>query len=106
LGSKRFDLIVSNPPYIDARDAHLGQGDLRFEPRDALTDGADGLRDLREIVRGAPDHLSPGGILCVEHGWDQAAAARSLFLRQGFADVASERDLSGIERVTRGCMPT
>lgn len=106
LGSKRFDLIVSNPPYIDARDAHLGRGDLRFEPRDALTDGADGLRDLREIVRGAPDHLSPGGILCVEHGWDQAAAVRSLFLRQGFADVASERDLSGIERVTRGCMPT
>lgn len=106
LGSKRFDLIVSNPPYIDARNAHLGRGDLRFEPRDALTDGADGLRDLREIVRGAPDHLSPGGILCVEHGWDQAAAVRSLFLRQGFADVASERDLSGIERVTRGCMPT
>ncbi|MGE4449844.1 MAG: peptide chain release factor N(5)-glutamine methyltransferase [Castellaniella sp.] len=104
LGSTRFDLIVSNPPYIDARDAHLGRGDLRFEPRGALTDEADGLRALREIVQGAPDHLAPGGILCVEHGWDQAAAVRSLFLRRGFADVASERDLSGIERVTRGIL--
>ncbi|MGB3275528.1 MAG: peptide chain release factor N(5)-glutamine methyltransferase [Castellaniella sp.] len=102
LGSARFDLIVSNPPYIDAQDAHLGLGDLRFEPAGALTDGADGLQALRDIVQGAPDHLSPGGALCVEHGWDQAAAVRSLFLNRGFADVASERDLSGIERVTRG----
>ncbi len=102
LGSARFDLIVSNPPYIDAQDAHLGQGDLRFEPSGALTDGADGLQALRKIVQGAPDRLSPGGCLCVEHGWDQAAAVRSLFLRRGFADVASEQDLSGIERITRG----
>ena len=102
LGSARFDLIVSNPPYIDARDAHLEQGDLRFEPRGALTDGADGLQALRSIVQGAPDHLHPGGVLCVEHGWDQAAAVRSLFLNRGFVDVASERDLAGIERVTRG----
>ena len=105
LGSARFDLIVSNPPYIDAQDAHLGLGDLRFEPSGALTDGADGLRALRDIVQGAPDHLSPGGALCVEHGWDQAAAVRSLFLSRGFADVASERDLSGIKRVTRGRVP-
>ncbi len=104
LGSARFDLIVSNPPYIDAQDAHLGLGDLRFEPAGALTDGADGLQALRDIVQGAPDHLSPGGALCVEHGWDQAAAVRSLFLNRGFADVASERDLSGIERVTRGIL--
>ncbi|MGB7522996.1 MAG: peptide chain release factor N(5)-glutamine methyltransferase [Castellaniella sp.] len=104
LGSARFDLIVSNPPYIDAQDAHLGLGDLRFEPPGALTDGADGLQALRDIVQGAPDHLSPGGALCVEHGWDQAAAVRSLFLSRGFADVASERDLSGIERVTRGVL--
>ncbi len=104
LGSARFDLIVSNPPYIDAQDAHLGLGDLRFEPAGALTDGADGLQALRDIVQGAPDHLSPGGALCVEHGWDQAAAVRSLFLHRGFADVASERDLSGIERVTRGIL--
>lgn len=105
LGSAGFDLIVSNPPYIDAQDAHLGRGDLRFEPAGALTDGADGLQALREIVQGAPDHLAPGGFLCVEHGWDQAAAVRSLFLRRGFADVASERDLSGTERVTRGRLP-
>lgn len=105
LDSVRFDLIVSNPPYIDAQDAHLGRGDLRFEPPGALTDGADGLQALREIVQGAPDHLSPGGTLCVEHGWDQAQAVRSLFLCRGFVDVASERDLSGIERVTRGRVP-
>jgi release factor glutamine methyltransferase len=102
LGSERFDLIVSNPPYIDAHDAHLGQGDLRFEPPGALTDGADGLQALRTIVQGAPDHLVPGGMLCVEHGWDQAAAVRSLFQNRGYTDVASERDLAGIERITRG----
>ena len=102
LGSAQFHLIVSNPPYIDAQDAHLGQGDLRFEPAGALTDGADGLQALRSIVQGAPDHLVPGGALCVEHGWDQAAAVRSLFQQRGFTDVASERDLAGIERITRG----
>ena len=91
---------------MEALDALLGGGDVRSEPRGALPDAADGLHALREIVQGAPDHLAPGGVLCVEHGWDQAAAVRSLFLRRGFADVASERDLSGIERVTRGCMPT
>ena len=102
LGPDRFDLIVSNPPYIDAQDAHLAQGDLRFEPSGALTDGADGLQALRVIVQGAPDHLQPGGTLCVEHGWDQAAAVRSLFQNRGFADVASTRDLAGIERITHG----
>ncbi|MDY0308291.1 MAG: peptide chain release factor N(5)-glutamine methyltransferase [Castellaniella sp.] len=105
LGSGQFDLIVSNPPYIDARDGHLGRGDLRFEPLGALTDGADGLRDLRAIVRGAPDHLAPGGILCVEHGWDQAESVRSLLLDRRFDAVSSERDLSGIERVTQGRAP-
>ena len=102
LGSEPFDLIVSNPPYIDARDVHLGQGDLRFEPSGALTDGADGLQALNTIIQGAPAHLAPGGTLCVEHGWDQAAAVRSLFLNRGFVDVASECDLAGIERITRG----
>ena len=102
LGSARFDLIVSNPPYIDAQDAHLGQGDLRFEPSGALTDGADGLQALRTIVQGAPDHLVPGGTLCVEHGWDQAVAVRSLFQHRGFTDVASTRDLAAIERITHG----
>jgi len=105
LDSGHYDLIVSNPPYIDSRDSHLVQGDLRFEPRGALTDGEDGLAALRTIVRGAPAHLLPGGALCVEHGWDQAAAVRGLFLSSGFSDVASLRDLADIERLTWGRLP-
>ncbi|WP_323012162.1 peptide chain release factor N(5)-glutamine methyltransferase [Castellaniella sp.] len=105
LGSKRYHLIVSNPPYIDAQDTHLVQGDLRFEPVTALTDGADGLDALRCIVQGAPGHLLPGGALCVEHGWDQAAPVRTLFQTMGFIAVASLRDLAGIERITWGRWP-
>lgn len=102
LGSEQYNLIVSNPPYIDSRDTHLVQGDLRFEPQGALTDGADGLSDLCCIVQGAADHLLPDGVLCVEHGWDQAAAVRAVFRSSGFSDVVSLRDLAGIERVTKG----
>jgi release factor glutamine methyltransferase len=105
LDSGRYDLIVSNPPYIDSQDTHLAQGDLRFEPQGALTDGADGLGALRCIVQGAAGHLRPGGALCVEHGWDQAAAVRGLFQSSGFSDAASLRDLAGIERVTWGRLP-
>ncbi|MFT0532758.1 peptide chain release factor N(5)-glutamine methyltransferase [Castellaniella hirudinis] len=105
LGSRRYHLIASNPPYIDAQDPHLGQGDVRFEPALALTDGADGLDALRCIVRGAPGHLVPGGALCVEHGWDQAALVRGLFQQTGFDAVASLRDLAGIERITWGRWP-
>lgn len=105
LGSTAFDVIVSNPPYIPAGDAHLSCGDLRFEPRGALTDGAGGLSALRTIIQGASRHLSPGGALCVEHGFDQASAVRALFQAQGFASVASLRDLAGIERVTWGRLP-
>lgn len=100
-----FDLIVSNPPYIAAQDGHLQQGDLRFEPSVALTDGADGLQALRCITEGAARHLVTGGALCVEHGWDQAASVRALFAAQGFVDVASLKDLAGIERVTWGRHP-
>jgi release factor glutamine methyltransferase len=100
-----FDLIVSNPPYIRADDDHLARGDLRFEPRAALTDGADGLAALRGIVDGAPLRLAAGGALCVEHGFDQASAVRALFQARGFRDVASLRDLAGIERVTWGRLP-
>lgn len=97
-----FDLIVSNPPYIAREDPHLVQGDLRFEPAEALTDGADGLQDLREIVQGAGAWLKPGGWLWLEHGWDQAQAVRALLLAHGFADVSSQRDLAGIERISGG----
>lgn len=95
-----FDLIVSNPPYIVAGDIHLSQGDLRFEPVDALTDHADGLSDLRTIIEGAPAHLKVGGWLLMEHGYDQAAAVRALLTGGGWREVQSWRDLAGIERVS------
>ncbi len=102
LAGERFDLIVSNPPYIASGDVHLSQGDLRFEPVSALTDHADGLSDLREIVAGAAPHLAPGGWLLMEHGYDQAAQVRALLSANSYADVQSWRDLSGIERVSGG----
>jgi len=105
LGFSEFDVIVSNPPYIRADDAHLSSGDLRFEPQGALTDGADGLSALREIVQGAPSRLACAGALCVEHGFDQAPAVRDLFRTQGFENITSLRDLAGIERVTWGRLP-
>ncbi|WP_042272157.1 peptide chain release factor N(5)-glutamine methyltransferase [Paraburkholderia heleia] len=101
----RFEAIVSNPPYIASGDPHLEQGDLRFEPRGALTDEADGLTALRAIVAGAPARLAPGGVLWMEHGYDQAAAVRALLEDAGFKDVRSERDLAGIERISGGCLP-
>lgn len=97
-----FDMIVSNPPYIVAGDEHLSQGDLRFEPADALTDHADGLAALRIIVAGAVSRLKPGGWLLCEHGYHQAADVRALCNAAGFLDVFSERDLAGIERTTGG----
>lgn len=104
LADERFDVIVSNPPYIEKNDPHLAQGDLRFEPADALTDHADGLSDLRIIVAGAARHLAEGGWLLMEHGYDQAEAVRALLRSQGFADVQSWQDLAGIERVSGGCL--
>jgi len=102
VGARQFDLIVSNPPYIVGGDPHLGQGDLRFEPVDALTDHRDGLSALRQIVDGAGDHLCAAGWLFMEHGYDQAAAVRELAIAHGFADVQSWKDLAGIERVSGG----
>ncbi|CAH2932075.1 MAG: Peptide chain release factor N(5)-glutamine methyltransferase (EC [uncultured Paraburkholderia sp.] len=97
-----FDVIVSNPPYIASGDPHLAQGDLRYEPRGALTDEADGLSAIRTIVAGAPARLTGHGALWMEHGYDQAEAVRALLTAQGFADVRSERDLAGIERISGG----
>ena len=99
---ERFDMLVSNPPYIASGDDHLAQGDLRFEPRGALTDHADGLSALRTIIKGAPAHLEPGGWLLMEHGYDQAQQVRNLLTDHGYSEVASWRDLGGIERVTGG----
>ena len=102
LGGERFDLVVSNPPYVAAGDAHLGEGDLRFEPRAALVSGPDGLDAIRTIVAGAKAHLVPGGWLLFEHGFDQAERCRSLLGIYGYAGIATWADLAGIARVAGG----
>lgn len=99
-GHERFDVIVSNPPYIAVDDAHLK--DLSFEPRRALTDEGDGLSCLSAIIFGARQHLAPSGWLLVEHGWDQGDIVRRLFLTAGFAGVHTCRDFGQNERVTLG----
>ncbi len=102
LGDERFDLVVSNPPYIADADAHLARGDLRFEPRSALASGCDGLDDIRRIMADAKSHLNAGGWLLFEHGYDQAARVRELLAASGYTEVFSARDLAGIERVSGG----
>ena len=102
LGDAMFDVIVSNPPYIAEGDAHLAQGDLRFEPARALSSGADGLDAIRTIIAQSPAHLVAGGWLLLEHGWDQAKAVRALLETIGFREVASVRDAAHHERVTLG----
>lgn len=100
-----FDLIVSNPPYIEESDQHLGQGDVRFEPSSALVSGVDGLDDIRTILDHAPRWLSPGGWLLMEHGFDQAEAVRALFRARGFDAVESRRDYGQRDRMTLGQWP-
>ena len=97
-----FDLIVSNPPYIAAHDAHLECGDLRFEPATALVSGSDGLDAIRLIVASSPAFLHDSGWLMLEHGYDQGAAVRSLYEQQGLQEVKTVRDLAALERVTIG----
>lgn len=102
LAQERFDLVVSNPPYVAEGDPHLAQGDLRFEPREALAAGADGLAALRLIAAGAAAHLRPAGWLLLEHGQGQDAAVRALLAQAEFEGVFSRPDLAGIARVTGG----
>lgn len=99
---ERFDLVLSNPPYIEDTDPHLSQGDLRFEPRSALASGADGFDDIRRILDGASAHLQPGGWLLFEHGYQQGQGARSLLQAKGFAEVDTWHDLEGRDRVSGG----
>ena len=105
LADQRFDLIISNPPYIAAGDVHLAEGDVRFEPESALVAGADGLDDIREIIAASVQHLNAGGWLMLEHGYDQASAVRELLLAAGYAQVESRKDLGGHERITLGRLP-
>ena len=97
-----FDLIVVNPPYIAEHDPHLGKGDLRFEPPLALSSGPDGLAAIRTIIRQAPGHLSPGGWLFIENGYDQAEAVADLLEAADFRDIEQHQDLAGILRVSGG----
>jgi release factor glutamine methyltransferase len=102
---KNLDIIVTNPPYIQATDPHLNMGDLRFEPVQALAAGDDGLRDLRAIIAGAPAHLVEGGWLLLEHGYDQAAGVTTLLQQHGFAAIRTLQDLAGLDRVSAGRWP-
>lgn len=101
----KFDLVLSNPPYIAANDKHLEQEDLRFEPRSALTDEANGMLHLSAIISGAPALMKPGGCLLLEHGYDQASAVRACLLQAGWQQIESWKDLAGIERVTGAICP-
>lgn len=105
LAGERFDLIVSNPPYVVSGDPHLALNGLPFEPQGALTDGVaggDGLACIRAIVSGAPAHLAAGGWLLIEHGYDQAAGVQALLRAENFSEVQSWQDLAGIDRVSGG----
>ncbi|KMN14572.1 SAM-dependent methyltransferase [Pseudomonas weihenstephanensis] len=105
LADHRFDLIISNPPYIAAGDVHLAEGDVRFEPESALVAGPDGLDDIRQIVAAAPQHLNPEAWLMLEHGYDQGAPVRDLLQGAGFTQVESRKDLGAHERITLGRLP-
>mgnify|MGYP001050586862 CR=1 FL=1 len=100
LNGRRFNLVISNPPYIEADDRHLGEGDLRFEPASALASGADGLDDIRRIASGADAHLLPGGAVLIEHGWNQGEAVRRILREAGLVDEFTARDLENRDRVS------
>jgi release factor glutamine methyltransferase len=102
LGPEQFDLIVSNPPYVAAGDAHLERGDVRFEPRLALVGGGDGLACIREIAARAQNRLRRGGSLLMEHGYDQRDRCVELLRTQGYAEVADFHDLAGWPRACAG----
>ncbi|MEA3413094.1 MAG: peptide chain release factor N(5)-glutamine methyltransferase [Pseudomonadota bacterium] len=103
VAGEQFELVVCNPPYVQARDPHLDS--LRHEPREALVSGADGLLDIRRILDDAPAHLAAGAWLLLEHGATQGAAARALFTARGFSDVQTREDPGGRDRVTEGRWP-
>lgn len=102
LPARDYVLIASNPPYIEAGDPHLDEGDVRFEPRTALVAGDHGLADLRTIAHTAHDYLVPGGWLLLEHGWQQGSAVRGLLAAVGYTDISSHHDYGNRERVTMG----
>ena len=98
----KFDLIASNPPYIEPEDAHLSQGDLRFEPITALSSNENGLADLRIIIENAANYLKPEGHLIVEHGYKQAEDVEALFKKNGFSSIELHKDINDLPRCTIG----
>ncbi|MCZ4674903.1 peptide chain release factor N(5)-glutamine methyltransferase [Citrobacter sedlakii] len=102
LAGNQFEMIVSNPPYIDELDPHLSQGDVRFEPLTALVAGDHGMADIKHIIERARAVLMPEGMLLLEHGWQQGTAVRDAFVRAGYHDVETCRDYGDNERVTLG----
>ncbi|MDP0138550.1 peptide chain release factor N(5)-glutamine methyltransferase [Glaesserella parasuis] len=100
LKNQRFDLIVSNPPYIDKDDENLTQGDVRFEPLTALVAEQNGLSDLQKIIQNAPLYLTPNGALMLEHGWQQAANVQDIFQQNQWNAVTTFQDYGGNDRVT------
>jgi release factor glutamine methyltransferase len=102
LKGQKFDVVVSNPPYIEQNDVHLSQGDLPWEPISALVAGQDGLSDIRAIIQNAPQHLHPHGWLLLEHGYNQAEPVADLLKQAGFSVISHAQDLAGINRVTLG----
>ncbi|MDI9246183.1 peptide chain release factor N(5)-glutamine methyltransferase [Marinobacter sp. CHS3-4] len=104
LPAARYDLIVSNPPYVRAEDEHLTMGDVRFEPESALVAGKDGLDDIRQLVTTAPEWLDVDGWLMIEHGYDQGAAVQALFKNAGFRHIETRQDYGRRDRFTLGCV--
>lgn len=102
LTGQHFDVIVSNPPYIEDNDPHLSQGDVRFEPKTALTSGTDGLDAIRHITAHAHQHLNPMGWLLFEHGYNQGSSVRTILRQYGFSKISTRQDLSGLDRITQG----
>ncbi len=97
-----FDVILSNPPYIAAGDSHLSEGDLRFEPASALTDGASGLSCLEAIILQVHPYLKPGGLVAVEHGFDQSDAVVNLMKAAQLQEIQVHKDLAGHCRAVSG----
>ncbi|GEK10787.1 peptide chain release factor N(5)-glutamine methyltransferase [Pseudoalteromonas peptidolytica] len=105
LAEQRFDLIVSNPPYIDEEDHHLSQGDVRFEPRSALVAAMHGYADIFHIITCAKRHLNAGGYLLLEHGFEQASKIRQFFAEMAYINILTIKDMAGCDRVTLAMLP-
>lgn len=104
LQGQSFEMIVSNPPYIDAQDPHLSEGDVRFEPLSALVADDQGMADIVHIIAQARHALTPGGLLLLEHGWQQGALVRDAFSQAGYTQIETCRDYGDNERITLGCI--